>query len=189
MDSVRTFVAVDLHHDLRRRLAALQTALAPSFPGLRWVRPDKIHLTLRFLGNASPAQISHVATLLAPAAAAAEGIGATVAGLGLFPDRRSPAVLWVGISAGENLPLLQAACEAAAVRAGFPAEPRPFRAHLTLGRWRDRVPRPSLPAADLGPTRFETLTLFQSDLRPDGSVYSVLRRWRLGGRDDHPAPD
>ena len=89
--------------------------------------------------------------------------------------------MWLGVSAGEGLSRVQVACEAAAVAAGFPPEPRPFRAHLTLGRWRDRVPRPLLPKVDLGLTRFETLTLYRSELRAGGSLYSILNRWNLGG--------
>ena len=180
---MRAFVALDLHEELRRRLADLQSSLAPSFSSLRWVRPEGIHLTLRFLGDASHEQIGHLAALLELAATATGVIDASVAGLGLFPERGRPGVLWLGISAGEPLSQLQAACEAAAVEAGFSLERRPFHAHLTLGRWRDRVPRPSLPPADLGPARFDTLTLFKSELRSGGSVYSVLGRWRLGEKE------
>lgn len=180
-DSVRAFVALDLDDELRRRLADLRSSLALTFPRLRWVRPEGMHLTLRFLGAASPDQIARLAPRLEAAAAASPAIDATVAGLGLFPDQRSPTVLWLGLSTGAGLSQLQAACEGAAVGVGFSPEARPFRAHLTLGRWRDRVPRPLLPAVDLGPTRFLTLTLFESDLAPGGSRYSALGRWRLGG--------
>jgi 2'-5' RNA ligase len=177
---VRAFVALDLHPDMPRRLRDLEASLAPAFPGLRWVRPEGLHLTLRFLGSASPEQVSRLSARMECAAVAASAFEETVADLGIFPDGRSPRVLWLGISTGESLSRLQAACEDAAVSAGFPSEPRPFRAHLTLGRWPDRVPRPVLPAVDLGPTRFEVLTLFKSELRPGGAVHSVLGRWRLG---------
>ncbi|HEY6553834.1 MAG TPA: RNA 2',3'-cyclic phosphodiesterase [Vicinamibacteria bacterium] len=177
---VRAFVALDLHPDLRGRLADLEAVLAPAFQGLRWVRPEGVHLTLRFFGSASPDQVSRLSARMECAAAASSAFEETVAELGLFPDRRCPRVLWLGVSTRETLSRLQAACEDAAVSAGFPSEPRPFRAHLTLGRWRDRVPRPVLPPVDLGPTRFEALTLFKSELRPGGSVHSVLGRWRLG---------
>jgi 2'-5' RNA ligase len=176
---VRAFLALDLPGDLRRRLADLRESLRGSFPGLRWVRPEGTHLTLRFLGQASHEQIARLLALESVARAAGP-IDAAVKGLGLFPERGAPSVLWLGISAEESLLPLQAACEAAAVAAGFPPERRPFRAHLTLGRFRDRVPRPALPAADLGRTRFLTLTLFRSELGPEGSVYSVLGRFGLG---------
>jgi 2'-5' RNA ligase len=177
---VRAFTALDLQDDLRRRLGELRESLRGSFPLLRWVRPEGIHLTLRFLGQVPSEQIAGLPVLLEPAARASGPIDATIAGLGLFPDRGSPRVLWLGISADASLSRIQAACEAAAVTAGFPPEPRPFRAHLTLGRWRDRVPRPALPPADLGATRFSTVTLFKSELRPSGSVYTALGRCLLG---------
>jgi 2'-5' RNA ligase len=75
---------------------------------------------------------------------------------------------------------LQEACERAALTAGFEKEDRPFKAHLTLGRWRDRAPRPDLPPVDLGATRLDTLVLFKSELRPGGAVYTPLERFALG---------
>jgi 2'-5' RNA ligase len=78
------------------------------------------------------------------------------------------------------VPELQLACERAARAAGFASEERPFRAHLTLGRWRDRAPRPELPEADLGTTRLDTLVLYQSELRRGGAVYTSLWRFELG---------
>ena len=75
---------------------------------------------------------------------------------------------------------LQRACERAARAAGFEREARPFKAHLTLGRWRDRAPHPELPPVDLGATRLDALVLFKSDLRPDGAVYTSLARFALG---------
>jgi len=72
------------------------------------------------------------------------------------------------------------ACERAAREVGFEPESRPFRPHLTLGRWRDRCPRPALPVAELGPARLESLALFRSETAPAGAVYTPLARFRLG---------
>ena len=77
---------------------------------------------------------------------------------------------------------LQAACERAAIAAGFPAEERPFRGHLTLARFRTRVLRPALPPVDLGAIRLERLVMLRSDLRPGGAVYSSIDRFPLGRR-------
>jgi 2'-5' RNA ligase len=179
--SCRAFVALELDDALHERLAALAAELRPSFPGLRFVRAQGIHLTLRFLGQSSPAQLERLGAMLAEAAAAYPATTAPVAGLGVFPARGSPRVLWLGIDVADPVLDLQAACERAAVRAGFEPEHRRFRAHLTLGRWRDRASSPALPAVDLGPTRLSTLTLFRSDLGPGGSLYTALGRWSLGG--------
>ena len=177
---MRAFVAIELDARLREAIGELQALLRPRLGGIRMVRPEGIHLTLRFLGEASPAQIETLRPRLAAAAAACPPCEARVAGLGMFPERGSPRVLWLGLDVPPPVVDLQAACERAARAAGFEREDRPFRAHLTLGRWRERAPRPELPPAELGPTRLETLVLFRSDLRPDGALYTALGRFPLG---------
>ena len=177
---MRAFIALQLDGGLHARLSALAADLRPAFPGLRWVRAESIHLTLRFLGDASPGQIERLGRALDEAAAVCPATTASVSGLGVFPERGSPRVLWLAIGVGASVLALQAACEKAAVAAGFGPEHRPFRAHLTLGRWRDRARPPSLPEVDLGATRLDTLTLFRSELGAGGSVYSVLGQWKLG---------
>lgn len=179
-DAVRAFVALELESRLRTALADLQSQLRPRLGRVRLVRAEGIHLTLRFLGETSPVQIERLRSALAAAAAECPATEARAAGLSTFPERGSPRVLWLGLEVAAPVLDLQTACEQAARTAGFSPESRPFRAHLTLGRWRDRVPRPELPAVDLGTTRLETLSLFQSDLGSDGAVYTPLARFRLG---------
>jgi 2'-5' RNA ligase len=176
----RAFVAIELDAPLREALADLQERLRPRLGGIRLVRPEGIHLTLRFLGDTSPTQIETLRPRLAAAAVDCPAAPARVAGLGTFPERGSPRVLWLGLEVPPPILGLQLACERAARTAGFDREERPFRAHLTLGRWRERVARPDLPAADLGSTRLDTLVLFRSDLRSNGAVYTPLVRFPLG---------
>lgn len=178
--TVRAFVALELDGGLRQAIRDLQARLRPRLGGIRLVRPEGIHLTLRFLGDASPTQIEELRPRLAAAAALCPPADARVSGLGTFPERGSPRVLWLGLDVPPSLLDLQHACERAARAAGFEREERPFRAHLTLGRWRDRAPRPELPPAELGKTPLDTLVLFRSDLRPDGAVYTALARMALG---------
>jgi 2'-5' RNA ligase len=178
--SVRAFIAIELDARLREAIGELQARLRPGLGAIRLVRPEGIHLTLRFLGDASPEQVETLVPLLAAAARACPPAEAPVVGLGTFPERGSPRVLWLGLDVPSAVLDVQRACERAARAAGFEREPRPFRAHLTLGRWRDRAPRPDLPPADIGTTRLETLVLFKSELRPDGAVYTPLARFPLG---------
>lgn len=145
------------------------------------MRPEGAHLTLRFLGEASPAAVGDVREALARAASLCPPFDARLRGLGTFPERGSPRILWLGVLVPDAVLLLQAACERAAVAAGFPPEERPFRPHLTLGRWRQREKRPELPAdVDLGLARVVSLVLFRSDLRREGAVYTPLARFPLG---------
>lgn len=181
--TVRAFVALELPAALREAIAELQRRLAPRLAGIRLTKPEGIHLTLRFLGDATPAELSRLWPAVAGAAASlAHARGpARVRSLGTFPERGSPRVLWLGLELPPAFLELQRACEHAARQAGFALEERPFRPHLTLGRWRDRAVRPELPEVDLGEARLQTLTLFQSELRPGGAVYTALRRLELGG--------
>jgi RNA 2',3'-cyclic 3'-phosphodiesterase len=173
-------VALPVSEPLTIRLGDLMRDLAPGTPGIRFVRPEGVHLTLRFLGSTSPAQLLFLEPRLRLAAAACPSGEAHVAGLGLFPDRGSPQVLWIGLRLPEPVLALQRACEAAAVATGFAPENRRFRAHLTLGRWKDRARRPDLPPADLGTLPVEELVLFRSELRQSGAIHTPLARYRLG---------
>jgi 2'-5' RNA ligase len=177
---VRSFVALEIDARLRARLGQLAEQLRPQLPGVKWVREDGIHLTLRFLGQSSEVQAEAMRAALARAAAACPACDASTTGLGLFPERGSPRVLWLGLEVPDSVRELQRACEAAAVAAGFAPEPRGFAAHLTLARWRERGPRPVLPAVELGVAALRELVIYRSDLRPGGAVYTPLARFPLG---------
>jgi 2'-5' RNA ligase len=179
-ETVRAFVALELPAELRAGLAAAGASLRERLAGARFVAPEGIHLTLRFLGPSRPDQLAALRPALAAAARACPALDTRAAGLGTFPPRGTPRVLWLGLEAPPELGVLQAACEAAARALGFEPERRPFSPHLTLARWRDRAPRPELPPLDLGAARLETLTLFRSELRPEGARYTALERFPLG---------
>jgi len=179
--SVRAFVALELAEPLRASLGELQQRLRVSLGGIRLVRPEGIHLTLRFLGSTSPEQIQALGPPLAAAARACPVLEARVGGVGMFPDHGRPRILWLGMELPPTALELQRTCERTARDAGFTPEERPFRAHLTLGRWREHAARPELPQTDLGPTRLGTLVLFRSELGKGGAVYTPLARFPLAG--------
>jgi len=181
---VRAFVALDLDEAMRARLAELVADLRARIPGVRWVRPEGIHLTLKFLGYAGRDRLEGLIDPLRRAAQETSAGAVEVSGLGTFPEggraRVSRArVIWIGISVPASVLRLQQACERAAVAEGFEPEARPFRPHLTLGRWRDPAPRPALPPIELGRTALETLVLYRSQPGPKGSVYSPLETFGL----------
>ena len=178
-DCIRAFVAFEIDAPLRARLAGLARELQPRIKGVRWVRTEAIHLTLRFLGDATRGALDALEPRLLAAAASCPRAGVPVGGLGLFPEQGSPRVLFVKAQLPEAMTALQAACEEGAVAAGFARESRPFRSHLTLGRWRERAPRPELPGADLGTLCLDTLVLFRSQLKPAGAVYTPLATFPL----------
>jgi 2'-5' RNA ligase len=181
---VRAFVALELPPGLRLAIGDLQAQLRPRLGSIRLVRPEGAHLTLRFLGDTTPSQVEALRGPLSVAAAQCPACGVRVRGLGTFPDRGRPRVLWLGLELPEPLVVLQAACERAARAAGFARELRAFTPHLTLGRWRERDVHPELPPADLGEARVEALVLFRSELRTEGARYTPLARFPLGAAID-----
>jgi len=141
---VRAFVAIELDARLREAMGERQALLRPTLGGSGWCgrgHPPHPAVPRRSVAGAD----RDAAARLAAAAAACPPCEARVAGLGMFPERGSPRVLWLGLDVPPPVVDLQATCERAARAAGFEREDRPFRAHLTLGRWRARAPRPELP--------------------------------------------
>jgi RNA 2',3'-cyclic 3'-phosphodiesterase len=145
------------------------------------VRPEGLHLTLRFLGATEPERAERVLQRVEAAAAATPPATLSLGGLGMFPERGAPRVLWVGLALPPPLRALQEACERAARAEGFAAEERAYAPHLTLGRWSERARRPALPAAALGAVRLERLVLYRSRTQAGGAVYTPLRTLPLGG--------
>lgn len=182
--TVRAFFAIELGDGARRSAAAL-IALLRERPGggaVRWVRPEGIHVTLRFLGETDvlriPPLVRGVAAQTATLAPFQLGLGAPQ----LFPSPRRPRVVALHVEPEAPLAALAGAVERGVVAAGFEPEPRGFRAHLTLGRVReggfpalDGVPPP--PHA---PFEVREVVLFHSRLGPQGSTYTPLERLPLG---------
>lgn len=172
---VRAFLALPIDAPARSQVARTIEELRPLLRGLRWVSTDGLHLTLRFLGPSSAEALDRLTRQLREATAACPAGQGRLGGLGLFPERGSPRVLWLDLELPEPLRVLQRACETAARAAGFAPEGRPFKSHLTLGRWRDPLPRPQLPSVEPCLTRLDELVLFRSELRPQGALYTRLQ--------------
>jgi 2'-5' RNA ligase len=187
---VRLFVAVDLPAFLRERLATLIATLRREVTGPRWVRVEGIHLTLKFLGEVAEADLPKLRdALTAVGEGSGRGFHVIVEGLGQFPERGRPRVLWIGLREQSGaLAALQGRVEDAVSHAGLPgikSEQRPFHPHLTLARWRDSRPsdRTRALAAEIhepiAPLGIDSIALYQSRLSSAGSTYTVLARATL----------
>jgi 2'-5' RNA ligase len=192
---VRSFLAVAVREPALSHAGVLLHGLASAIPGrdCRWVRGDGLHLTLHFFGELDEARVGEVTAAVAPAAAAATPFPVVLGGLGSFPSRGTPRVLWLGVVGGlEPLAVLALDCQERLRAAGFEVEDRPFAAHCTLGR-----PRPVWPAAarsawaaavarevELPPFTVDRLTLFRSRPQPYGVEYSVVVKLPLGSGGD-----
>jgi 2'-5' RNA ligase len=189
---MRLFVAVTLPHEARAAIAAEQQKLAAATSGsnslLKWVKAEQAHLTLVFLGNVEAA--------LAPAVVETVGRDVELApfdmvlhGVGAFPPRGAPRVLWVGVTEGaENVTLLQREIAARVGTLGVPLEQRAFHPHLTIARWRESRPPDrdrAIGAASRGALarfRVSSATLYESKLSPAGPVYTALAHANLTRR-------
>lgn len=177
---MRAFVALEIEPVVRARIAELVAELRHAMRDARWVPPESLHLTLRFFGYATHQTLVGLQGPLAEAAARCPAARVPLGPLGLFPERGSPRVLWLGLEVPPSIRELQEACERAAVQAGFAPERRGFRPHLTIARWSGTRHRPHLRPVDLGATRLERLVLFRSELRRAGAVYTPLAAFPLG---------
>ena len=187
-DTKRTFIAVDLSPSVRARFDELQRLLRPAGADVRWVKPDRAHLTLKFLGEATAEQIEAIEAALDEIAPATAPFDVAFGGVGVFPNERRPRVLWTGITEGvEELRSLAAAIDARAEAAGFERERRGFSAHVTLGRFRSPSGWERLrelvgtnAAFDAGRLEAREVALIQSILSPQGPTYAPLHTARFG---------
>lgn len=181
MTGIRSFLALPIDDAARDRLAAAIGELRPLLPGARLARSETLHVTLRFLGDSSQPALDRISAQVGETAAGCSPCAVPLSGPGTFPTRGSPRVLFVSLALPGELCELQLACERAAAAAGFARETRPFRPHLTLARWRDRSPRPSLPPLELGSARLDRLVLFASRLAPGGAQHTALATFPFRG--------
>jgi 2'-5' RNA ligase len=182
---MRVFLALDLDPGVRGKLEALERELRPLARRARFVRPEALHLTLRFFGETPTGDAEALAARMAEAFAGLRAFTLHFRGCGVFPDRRKPRILWVGVPAPpEALFALQSRAEAVARDSGFAPERRPFEPHMTVARFRqpERGIDSILGACeerDFGVTSVEEAVLYESRLQPSGASYHRLRGYPL----------
>jgi 2'-5' RNA ligase len=184
---IRAFIALELPDAARRTLVDLQARLQGELSQVRWVRPEGIHLTLKFLGDIPEAQVDPIGQALAATTQGQPPLKLGLKGLGVFPGVRKARVVWAGLE-GETAALiaLQRSVDAALEALGLPRERRRFKAHLTLGRFKKSPPAPDLVAvlercSEYGPCALtlDRVVLYRSELRPQGARYTHLRHASL----------
>lgn len=189
MSGVRSFIAVELSPAVRASLAGLVTRLAQTEADVKWVESVNLHLTLKFLGNVTPDHLARLAQGLESLAGERASFALSVGGVGCFPSPAEPRVIWAGLTAGQSdVTALFRAVEGTCAKLGFPRERKPFSAHITLGRQRSSHRSAALADALAGAIGIECgdftvsgFTLFRSDLRPTGPVYTVAGTFPFGG--------
>jgi 2'-5' RNA ligase len=190
--NLRLFAALDPPGPVRRELASAQADLrrgaGPHAEEVRWIPPDRLHVTLRFLGAVPEEQVAAVRDALAGAAAGSHPLALEVRGAGGFPTPRRARVVWLGLAGDAGgLASLASELERRLAPLGFPSEERPLVPHFTVGRSRERrgaigLERALADAAAARPIpwRASELCLFRSHLSAGGPRYEAIARFPLG---------
>jgi RNA 2',3'-cyclic 3'-phosphodiesterase len=195
---MRLFVALDIDQPIRDRIMRFVEGLRNFAPDARWMKPESMHVTLKFIGEQPDAAVESIRQAMAGNRATVKEI--SFRGYGFFPTPKSARVFWVGIETGPELATLASTIDEKLSALGIPREDRVFSPHLTLARGpgasgsppkngQDRHSRTfhilqekltALPAPEFGTMTAREFFLYQSQLSPKGSKYTKLARFALG---------
>ena len=183
---MRAFIAVEVSAEIKAVLGRIEEHLKYAGADVKWVKPEIIHLTLKFLGEIPEQKAEEVAKALDGIASATKPFDLTLKDIGAFPKIEFPRVVWAGLDKGAaECAGLAAKVEEAMSGLGFAKEDRPFSSHLTIGRVRSSLNRAKLKEkmasaaanfklSEVIPYRVASIILFQSKLTPQGSIYTKL---------------
>jgi 2'-5' RNA ligase len=182
---MRLFIAISLTSEIRQNIDSLLQELRAVAPHAKWIRPDNLHITLKFLGETESAHLAAIrntlATLTSP-----QPVSLDFSGLGFFPNEHRARVLWIGMNANSNLDILAADIDRATHALGFPLETRPFTPHLTLARFEPPGLPPQLGEAirsdakrKFGSLVAHDFHLIESRLKSSGAEYTTLQSFRF----------
>ncbi len=195
---MRIFIALDIDDAVRERIARFMEGVSGFAPEARWVRPESLHVTLKFIGEKPVEAVDKVKFALATVHG--EPLEITFRGNGFFPTAKAARVFWIGIESGPQLATLAKAVDEATFSLGIAKEDRPFSPHLTLARGGGRSGAPgwrkedvanknfhvlqeklsAMPSPEFGTMAAREFFLYQSQLLRGGSRYTKIARFALG---------
>jgi 2'-5' RNA ligase len=188
-DKIRCFIAIELSREIRQFLEQIENKLKQSIIGIKWVRPENIHLTLKFLGHIDKKVIGGVKKIISQIAHEYKSFTIRLSVPGAFPNPEYPRVIWIGIDIGvEECTSLAQHLEEKLVSLGIEKESRPFHPHLTLARIKllkdkslvkDAFTALKIPQIEMAVSK---ITLFQSILSSEGATYTILYEAKLGDK-------
>jgi len=190
---MRSFIAISFPEELKEVLAGIQQELKQSRADVKWVKPENIHLTLKFLGEIKEDLAEKICSVIKKIAQENSSFNLELSGLGAFPKLDSPRVIWLGIDNDRQIVKIAGELEKEMQCLGFAPEARRFSSHITLGRARSALNRPALVeqvkslnqkvSSLKAGCSVERLTLFKSTLTPSGPIYEVICEAFLTGSD------
>ena len=187
---IRSFLAIELPKLILRKIEEVQRDLRSTRADVRWVNPEKIHLTLKFFRNIEESRIDPIFKSIEEPTRNTLPFSIKVSGVGAFPHLKNPRVIWMGLVDGKAiLTSFQKQIETQLEKIGFQPEDRPFHPHLTLGRMKSSRGKEELVGRmekhreeEFGDFQVGRVILFKSDLTPSGPIYTLLKELKLGGR-------
>ncbi|MDP1989724.1 MAG: RNA 2',3'-cyclic phosphodiesterase [Syntrophales bacterium] len=188
--AIRSFLAIDPPEEVLKGIDAVQRRLRKLIEGdIRWVRPEGIHLTLKFFGDIFAADVANISTVAEKTTEKERPFSLAIGGAGVFPDPHRPRVLWLGMNGDvERLLVFQKGLDQSLHEIGFLREERPFRPHLTVARIKTSRGLIGLVRAlekneEYSAGRFVAsgLSLMQSELTPKGAIYTKLKWFPFAG--------
>jgi len=183
---MRAFIAIELAPAIKDTLAKIQDGLKPGLPKVSWVKPQNLHLTLKFLGDISSPQLKEIKRIIAETGQETPAFKIKLDDLGVFPGLRQARIIWAGISRDIPVKQLAGTLETKLSRIGIAKEKREFSSHITIARVKNPLDPANLETGlkkaknDLLGANLEFnaggITLFESVLEAQGPVYTVLEK-------------
>jgi 2'-5' RNA ligase len=189
-DSIRAFIAIEINRENQNSLDNLINQINKTSMGsVKWTQSQNIHLTLKFLGDVETWELTSINQLIRNVANQSQSFTAVITKLGAFPTPNNPRIIWIGLEAPQTLFHLARTIEDSTRNLGFDSEGRPFTPHLTMGRARPGITRVqqdqlagvirSISLPKFNPIQINSITLFQSILKPGGAEYVSLLNCRF----------
>lgn len=178
---IRSFIAIEISKDIKNEIREWQEGLKKSVNGVKWVNPDNIHITLKFLGNIHENQIPDLKQAVSKSVSGMDRFDIEVSGEGCFPNIRRPRVIWLGVEKGKDiLKKIAGNIENECAKIGFEKERRPYSPHFTIGRVKFLKDTSGLQRY-FTENGFKSkiftakeIILMRSELTPSGAVYIPL---------------
>jgi 2'-5' RNA ligase len=187
---MRTFIAIELPEEVKEYLRRLQGKLKKCDADVKWVAPQNIHLTLKFLGEIDEKKAGEIEEILTKTARQNPSFQIRASSIGGFPGLSSPRVIWIGIDKGDSeVKNIAKKLETSLELIGIPREERGFSSHITIGRTKSSLNRTSLakllnelketPQTENIEFTVNKITFFKSTLTPQGPIYEALKEFQL----------
>lgn len=187
MTEVRTFIAITMTNEIKESLSNIQTELKKAEADVKWIEPQWLHITLKFIGNVLIGQLESICQIVLESTSDSAQFQLSLSSLSAFPNLSSPKIIWVGVDKGrEECIQLSKRIDNNLNKLGFPVESKGFLPHLTLGRVKSPCGRnelsklmAELQTKSFGQMSVSAVEVMGSQLTPKGAIYTTLRELEL----------